>query len=103
MVQMEIEITDEQLEKVKELEEHGIGIGDAIDMLFEIKEKTLTEIETLDDEKIDVLAKMKGSLYDYDKKADALGENFGETEKDYKMQANEIKSKVSWAKDIFSF
>ena len=48
MSKMEIELTDEQMEKVKQLEAQNITVGQAIDMLFELKEKALPEIEKLE-------------------------------------------------------
>ena len=49
MVKMEIDLTEEQLEKVKQLEAHDIGIGEAIDLLFEAKKETLSLIEDVDE------------------------------------------------------
>ena len=103
MAKIEIDLTEEQLEKVKELEEHNLNVGDAIDMLFEVKDKALFDIETFDEDKISFFAKVKGSRFDVDKKAQALDENYSEQEKDYTMQVKEIKGKISWAKDIFNF
>lgn len=51
MTKMEIDLTPEQIEKVEILKANGISIGEAIDMLFEIKEKALSDIETFDDSK----------------------------------------------------
>ena len=39
MSKMEIDLTPEQEEKVKILKENGVTIGEAIDTLFELKEK----------------------------------------------------------------
>ena len=103
MAKIEIDLTEEQLAKVKELEDHDLNVGDAIDMLFEIKDKALFDIETFDEEKIGLMAKVKGSMYDVDNKAEILDENFGDADKDYDMQVKEIKGKISWAKDIFNF
>ena len=49
MSKMEIDLTPEQEEKVKILKENGVTIGEAIDTLFELKEKTLPEIESIAD------------------------------------------------------
>ena len=38
MTKMEFDFTDEQIEKVEKLESNGISVGEAIDLLFEIKE-----------------------------------------------------------------
>ena len=37
-MKMDIELTDEQFEKVKILEENNISVGEAIDILFEMKD-----------------------------------------------------------------
>ena len=103
MSKMEIELTQEQEEKVKILMENGVTIGEAIDTLFELKEKTLPEIESIADEQLGLLDKIKETSLDVDAKAEALDENYGETDKTYELKAQEIKAKVSWANDIFKF
>ena len=40
---------------------------------------------------------------DVDEKAEVLDENFGDADKTYELKAQELKSKISWAKDIFKF
>jgi hypothetical protein len=57
MNKLEMEFTDDQLAKVKQLEGQGFGVGDAIDMLFELQDNALSEIENIDEEQIDVLKK----------------------------------------------
>ena len=103
MSKMEIELTQEQGEKVKILMENGVTIGEAIDTLFELKEKTLPEIESIADEQLGLFDKIKETSLDVDAKAEALDENYGEADKTYELKAQEIKAKVSWAKDIFKF
>ena len=103
MSKMEIDLTPEQEEKVKILKENGVTIGEAIDTLFELKEKTLPEIESIADEQLGLIDKIKESTLDVDEKADVLDENFGDADKTYELKAQELKSKISWAKDIFKF
>ena len=103
MSKMEIELTPEQEDKVKLLKENGVTIGEAIDTLFELKEKTLPEIESIADEQIGLFGKIKDTSLDVDGKAEVLDDNYGETDKTYELKAQEIKAKVSWAKDIFKF
>ncbi len=102
MAKMEIEFTDEQLEKVKELEDNNISVGQAIDMLFEMKEKAMPEIDAIDND-ISVFAKIKGNTLDVDSKAENLEENYGGADLSYEMKVQDIKHKVSWAKDFFKF
>lgn len=100
---MEIELTEEQLEKVKQLEAQNITVGDAIDKLFEMKEKALPEIAEINDEKIGLFEKVKESVLDVDNKAEVLDENYGDGEKTYEMKIQEVKHKVSWAKNFFNY
>ncbi len=99
---MEIDLTEEQLEKVKQLEAHDIGIGEAIDLLFEAKKETLSLIEDVD-ETIGLFDKVKQSALDVDDKAEILDENYGDAEKTYEMKVQDVKHKISWTKDIFKF
>ena len=100
---MEIELTDNQMEKVKELDAHGISVGDAIDKLFEMKEKALPEIDDIDEEQLGLFEKVKETALDVDNKAEILDENYGEADKTYEMKIQEIKHKVRWAKDFFKY
>lgn len=102
MNKIEIELTDEQLEKVKHLESKDISVGEAIDMLFEAKEKTLSELEAIDEE-ISLFDKVKDSTLDVDSKADNLEENYGDSEKTFDQQVLQFKSRLNWAKDFFKF
>ena len=89
MNKMEIELNDEQLEKVELLESKGISVGDAIDMLFEARDKVSTIIGDIDEN----LAKNA---------ADA--ENSEETrlhKKTYDEAVQDYRHHVSWAKDFF--
>ena len=95
MSKMEIELTDEQMEKVKQLEAQNITVGQAIDMLFELKEKALPEIEKLE----------KSGLLEVDvyAKAENLDENYGDSEKTYEMEVQDLKHKIKWSKEFFKF
>ena len=102
MNKLEIELTDEQLEKVKHLKSKNISVGEAIDMLFEAKEKTFSELDSLDEE-IGLLEKVKHSRLDVDSKAEILEENYGDDEKTYEQHVLEYKQRLSWANDVFKF
>lgn len=102
MNKIEIELTDEQLEKVKHLESKDISVGEAIDLLFEAKEKTLSELESIDEE-LTLFDKVKDSTLDIDSKAENLEENYGDAEKTYDQQVLEYKKRLSWANDVFRF
>lgn len=100
---MEIELTEEQIEKVKHLQANDITVGDAIDKLFEMKEKAWPEISEIDEEQISLFEKVKESTLDVDNKAENLDENYGDSDKSYEMKVQDIKHKVSWAKDFFNY
>lgn len=102
MIKMEIELTDEQFEKVKHLESQNVSVGEAIDMLFEAKEKTFSELEAIDKE-INMIGKVKDSTLDIDSKAENLEENYGDAEKTFDQEVLEYKHRLSWAKDVFKF
>ena len=103
MAKMEIELTEEQLEKVNHLEANGISVGDAIDKLFEMQEKALPEIAEIDDEQIGLFEKVKENALDVENKAEVLDENYGDADKSYEMKVQDVKHKISWAKDFFNF
>ena len=94
--------TDEQIEKINQLQANDISVGDAIDMLFEMKDKALPEIESMDNE-ITILEKVKENALDVESKADNLEENYGDADKSYEMKVQDVKHKISWAKDFFKF
>ncbi len=100
MAKMEIELTDEQLEKVELLKKQGIDVGEAIDLLFEVKEGTLSLVDNIDED-IKVLEKIMD--LDVDKKAEILDENYGDAEKTYEMRVQDTKHKISWVRDVFKF
>lgn len=102
MIKMEIELTDEQFEKVKHLESQNVSVGEAIDMLFEAKEKTFSELEAIDKE-INMIGKVKDSTLDIDSKAENLEENYGDAEKTFDQEVLEYKHRLSWADDVFKF
>ena len=99
MNKIEIELTDEQLEKVKQLEAQNISVGQAIDMLFEVKEKALFEIEKI--EKSGLIDKV--SNINVNNKTENLEENYGDSEKTYEMEVQDIKHRIKWGKDFFKF
>ncbi len=102
MAKMEIEFTDEQIEKINQLEANDISVGDAIDMLFEMKDKALPEIESIDNE-INILDKVKEIASDVESKAENLEDNYGDADKSYEIKVQDVKHKISWAKDFFKF
>lgn len=100
---MEIELTDEQLEKVEILKENDIDVGQAIDMLFEAKEKLLSDNVDVEDDNNGIVDKIKDNALDVESKAENLDENFGEGQLSPDMQVMEYKHKIKWAREFFKF
>lgn len=98
MAKMEIELTEEQLEKVKQLEANDISVGEAIDLLFEAKEKTLNLIEEIESSEND-----DSTLDVTDKKAKELNKNYGDSPETYEMGVKKFKQNISWTDDVFKF
>lgn len=94
MTKMEIEFTDEQLEKIELLESYDIGVGDAIDMLFEVRDRVLSIIEDIDEN-------TGVTVSDEDSKSDNAEETPQNAGKTYDEALQDYKHHVSWAKDFF--
>lgn len=94
MAKMEIEFTDEQLEKIELLESYDIGVGDAIDMLFEVRDRVLSIIEDIDEN-------TGVTVSDEDSEADNTEETPQNAGKTYDEALQDYKHHVSWAKDFF--
>ncbi len=124
MVEKTIELTDDQLKKVEILQSNGIGIGDAIDMLFKVKEdvaiqgnkffdtkiaqateeKTALEEEIKKiDEEIAIFNKLKDTSLDFEQKQEILEKEYGNIDDSYEVQVQNAKRNISWAKDFFKF
>ena len=122
MEKVEIELTEEQFEKFKTLESKGISAGEAIDMLFDIKENLIKESNNYLEDKIKESTEKKEALSkeleeldkelemyhqikdddDYTKKLDIFDKEYG-NEGSYEMEVQKAKRGISWAKDIIKF
>lgn len=91
MNKMEIELTDEQLEKVNKLESHDISVGEAIDMLFEVRDRASTIIEEIDE--------IEGNKTEINTEEKDSGQE--DSGKSYDEAIQDRKHHVSWAKDFF--
>lgn len=96
MAKMEIELTEEQLEKVEILKSQDISVGDAIDILFEVKDEISRQIENSDE---NLIEKINHTGFDLDYKTENLKKNFEEHET-YDVTVNLAKHGVKWAKFI---
>ena len=96
MEKMEIELTEEQLKKVEILKSENISIGDAIDLLFEVKEEISNQIEDKD-----LIEKMNEAGFDLSNKTENLKKNYGDAET-YDRNVHDAKHGVKWSK-FFKF
>jgi hypothetical protein len=80
MAKIEIELTDEQIEKLNELEKnHQVDLGQLIDNFYEARTMVSSEIENFE-KNTSVASKVKENSLDVDNKAENLEENFTYTE-----------------------
>ena len=124
MAKIEIELTEEQLKKVEILQNNDIDIGAAIDMLFEIKEKSSqNEAEYLNSKidqankerkelenkleevnrEISLYSQLKDTSLDVDQKLKILEKDYGEVDESYEMKVQSVKRNINWTKDFFNF
>lgn len=99
MAKIELELTDDQVNKLKELESYDMDVGKLIDNFYEARSKVSSEIGEME-KNTSLLGKVKDSSLDVDNKAENLDENFSENET-YEVKIKDARHKISWAKDIF--
>ena len=78
--------------KSEKLEENGISVGEAIDILFKIKDEALQQMDRVD-ENINLLTQITTSR-DADKKIDILEKTYGDSDKNYEMKIKDVKQKL---------
>lgn len=100
MKTMEIEFTDDQLEKIEVLKSKGIGVGQGIDLLFAIQNEALDQIEDQKQEE-GIIEKIKDTARDTDIKEALLKKQYEESET-YDKTLQTTKHKISWSK-FFNF
>jgi len=123
-MKMEIELTDDQAKKVDILKENGMEIGEAIDLLFEMRDtinkhtdqfidnrinqvtqekKELEEkMNELDDE-LSLFNKLKDKSLDVVEKSKLVENQYAETNPTYDETVHEAKRNFKWAKIINKF
>lgn len=102
MTKIEIELTDEQIDKVKQLESNGISVGEAIDQLFEIRNEMTAQIDEVE-KSLSFIEELKNTATDADKKIEMIEKRYEETGTSPEMKIQEIKHKISWGRDFFKF
>ena len=100
MTKMDIEFSDEQIQKIEILKSNGFSVGDAIDLLFNIQKEIKTQIEENDPDG-DILEKIQNADFDIKIKAEIL-ENEDKRHVSYDEAIEEVKQNVKWS-DFFKF
>lgn len=100
MVKLEIELTDEQFEKLEILKGNDVDAGKAIDLLFAIQDEALSQVEVQKQEE-NLLDKISDSGFDSKIKQELLKKNFGESET-YDRKVQDAKHNVKWS-EFFNF
>ncbi|MBQ6100559.1 MAG: hypothetical protein IJL02_11945 [Methanobrevibacter sp.] len=100
MVKVEIELTDEQFEKLEILKANDVDPGQAIDLLFGVQKEAIIQVE--DQNGADnLLDKLSGSDADAKIKQELLERNF-DVVKSYDRSMQEAKHKIKWS-EVFKF
>ena len=124
MMKMKIELTESQAEKVEILKEHGISVGEAIDILFDIRDDVIdssdryidNRIEMANrqkaeleeqmakvDEELTLYSKLKDSAINPEQKVKMIEKEYGKTDKTYDETVHDAKLKFKWTRSIFKF
>ena len=123
-MKMEIELSDEQAKKVEILKENGIDVGQAIDILFDMKdsvaksnkeivdykieqankekeelEKKLAEV----DKELSFFDKLKDTTLDSTQKQKLVEKEYVAKSHTYDQTIQDAKHKFKWSKSIFKF
>ncbi|WP_459537971.1 hypothetical protein [Methanobrevibacter sp.] len=122
-MKMDIELTDEQFEKVKILEENNISVGEAIDILFEMKDNITKQSELYLDSRIaraeeekaeleakinrieedlSLFEKLKGTALDVNEKQKLVEKAYIQ-EESYDKTLQNAKHNVKWSTKFFKF
>lgn len=125
-MKMEIELTEEQAEKVEILKENGIEVGQAIDILFDMKESFIATNNKIIDHRIQKANKEKAELEEKLSQVDGELERFNKlkdssmdpaqkqkiVEKEYSLvddnptydkTVHDQKTRFKWSKNFFKF
>ncbi|MBO6122729.1 MAG: hypothetical protein J6P09_02670 [Methanobrevibacter sp.] len=123
-MKMEIDVTDGQAEKIQTLRDNDISVGEAIDILFEMKESIEAEsdmllesrikeasekkaelekeIEDLD-KQMSVLDKLKDASLDVGQKQKIVEKEYGQIDKTFDEVIMDAKHKFRWSSNLFKF
>ena len=123
-MKMEIDVTDGQADKIQTLRDNDISVGEAIDILFEMKESIEAEsdmllesrikeasekkaelekeIEDLD-KQMSVLDKLKDASLDVGQKQKIVEKEYGKLDKTFDEVIMDAKHKFRWSSNLFKF
>lgn len=123
-MKMEIELTESQAEKVEVLNEKGISVGEAIDLLFDIRDDVIDSSDKYIDDRIEMANKQKEELKEQmakvedeltlfnklkessinpEQKVKIIEREYGKIDKTYDETVHDAKLKFKWTRSIFKF
>ena len=113
------ELTDEQFEKYELMKENGMEIGDAIDLIFNLRDELKLNNDELLEERLDqlnnkkqsleeemakvdqelgVIDKLKDTALDFEAKNEILEKEYAAIDETYEMKVQELKRGLKWSK-----
>ena len=113
------ELNDEQFEKYELMKENGMEIGDAIDLIFNLrdelklnndelleerlaqlnnKKQSLEEEMAKVDQELGVIDKLKDTALDFEAKNEILEKEYAAIDETYEMKVQELKRGLKWSK-----
>lgn len=118
------ELNEEQYKKYQIMQENNLSVGEAIDMIFNLreefevqandylevrlaelndkKESLSNEMSSIDNE-LDILKKIADSPMDFKQKRDVIEKEYASFDDTYDSKVQRAKHQVSWVKDFFKF
>ena len=118
------ELNEEQYKKYQIMQENNLSVGEAIDLIFNLreefelqanvyledrvaelnskKEDLSKEMSSIDDE-LNVLTKVADSSMGFKQKRDLLEKEYADVDDTYEVKVQRAKHQVSWVKDFFKF
>lgn len=118
------ELNEEQYKKYQIMQENNLSVGEAIDLIFTLreefelqandyleerlaelndkKESLSKEMSSIDDE-LNVLKKIVDSPMDFKQKRDIIEKEYASFDETYDIKVLSAKHQVSWVTDFFKF
>jgi len=123
-MKMEIDVTDAQAERIQTLKDNDISVGEAIDILFEMKETIEVQSDIVLDSKIkqandkkaelereiaeldkqmSVFDKLKDASLDVGQKQKIVEKEYGQLDKTFDEVIMDAKHRFKWSRNLFKF